>query len=135
VEIPICQICGERRAAVRFSVWRAGRFYERTSVCLDCASVYERLRFGGLGKLGDLTAEAALVKAKEVGIDPKQGCPGCGASLADILTETACGCEMCYSIFYPDIVESIAAVQGWKSHVGKYHPRHAALDKETPSQS
>lgn|GEM_PF-2896175 len=95
-------------------------------MCLDCASIYERLRFGGLGKIGDFVAAATLIRAKEAGIDPRQGCPGCGTPLAQIITEATCGCEMCYAVFYSDLVESIAAVQGWKTHVGKYHPKHAA---------
>ena len=118
-EEPICQLCQARRAAVSFSCWRSGHFLDRTFVCLECAPVFERLSFKSSGRLAKFVASAALEQALSAGIDPSVGCPGCGTTLAQVLTNAAVGCEMCYERFSADLTGAIESLQGWRSHVGK----------------
>lgn len=118
-EVPKCQICQARRATVSYSCWRSGRFLDRTFVCLDCAPTYEKLSLGGSGKLADFVASAVIARAKKAGIDPELGCPGCGKTLSQVITDAAVGCEMCYERFSDDLAEAIKSVQPWGAHVGK----------------
>jgi protein-arginine kinase activator protein McsA len=116
---PVCQLCQAKRATVSFSCWRSGHFLDRTFVCLDCAPTYERLSCEGPGRLAKFVANAAIVRAKAVGIDPEKGCPGCGKTIAMILTDGIAGCEVCYMHFSKDLAGPISSVQPWGAHVGK----------------
>jgi len=119
MEPPICQICQARRATVSFSCWRSGRFLDRTFVCLECAPAVERLTFGGSGRLARFVTAATLHRARAAGIDPSVGCPGCGTTLAQVLTDAAAGCELCYERFSDELAAAIQSIQGWAAHVGK----------------
>jgi protein-arginine kinase activator protein McsA len=116
---PICQLCQARRATVSFSCWRSGRFLDRTFVCLDCAPTYETLTYGGAGKLAKFVASAAVARTIAAGINPEVGCPGCGKTLAEVLTDAAVGCEVCYERFADGLASAIKSLQPWGAHVGK----------------
>lgn len=118
-EDPICQICQSKRATVSFSSWRSGRFLDRTFVCTECAPAFEKLSYGGSGRVAEFVADAALERARMAGIDPSLGCPGCGMTLAQILTDAFAGCGMCYERFAGEMTSAIASMQGWGAHVGK----------------
>lgn len=118
-EGPICQICQAKKATVSFSCWRSGHFLDRTFVCLECAPAYEKLMYGGSGRLAALVASASIERMLAAGIDPASGCPGCGTRLAEVLNHAAVGCEMCYESFFSDLAPAIESIQGWGAHVGK----------------
>ncbi|MEN6372440.1 MAG: hypothetical protein ABFD64_10560 [Armatimonadota bacterium] len=69
--------------------------------------------------MAGLVAGASINRARAAGIDPDIGCPGCGTTLAEVLTNAAVGCEMCYERFSSDLASAIEAIQGWRAHVGK----------------
>lgn len=119
MEEPICQVCQARKATVSYSSRRSGHFLGRTYVCIECAPTFERLFYDCPGGLGNLVANAAIASAKAAGIDPTTGCPGCGMTLAQVLTDAAVGCEICYEHFSSDLDIAIETIQGWKTHVGK----------------
>jgi protein-arginine kinase activator protein McsA len=74
---------------------------------------------GGSGRLAKLVVSAAIDRARAAGIDPTTGCPGCGTTLAQVLTDAAVGCEVCYERFSSDLTAAIETIQGWRAHVGK----------------
>lgn len=116
---PICQVCQFKKATVSYSCWRSGQFLDRTFVCLECAPAFERLTYGGSGRVARFVASAAMERARAAGIDPSRGCAGCGTTLAEVLTEATVGCEMCYERFSSDMAPAIGAIHGWGAHVGK----------------
>ncbi|HOK54075.1 MAG TPA: hypothetical protein PLU88_04450 [Armatimonadota bacterium] len=89
-------------------------------MCLDCAPTFERLFYSSSGRLARLVAAASVDRAKAAGIDPTSGCPGCGLTLAEVLTDAAVGCEICYERFYSDLAGAIESIQEWGAHVGKF---------------
>lgn len=88
-------------------------------MCTECAPAFEKLSFGGKGKVAGFVVNAALERARMAGIDPSRGCPGCGKTLAQVLTDAFAGCEMCYERFSSELSSAIASIQGWGAHVGK----------------
>jgi protein arginine kinase activator len=117
--VGLCRVCGVKDISTSVAIWRGKSEQSRTFVCTKCAEREEKALGFGTVSLARLAHSVAERQARRAGVDPTAGCPACGVSLDQVVTEGLLGCGYCYVRFKDEVEASVRITQGNMRHLGK----------------
>lgn len=125
----LCEKCGVNAATTHIRTLLNGKVYEK-HLCADCAAseAYCDVKVDNITQmLSSMFGDNKPIAGKNNVIR----CDCCGSTFSDIANSGKCGCAMCYSIFYEQLLPYFKKAQyGKNAHVGKV-PDTVAKHKKT----
>jgi protein arginine kinase activator len=117
MELPLCDMCGERLATVYIQVTGAD-VHEEKRLCAECAAEHEldlvpfTLEVSPDGEIDiSLRAATGTDKAAEPQELPDERCSQCGTTSSDVAATGLVGCPQCYDNLAATVAGLVATVQ------------------------
>jgi protein arginine kinase activator len=117
MELPLCDVCGERPATVHIQVIGAD-VHQEMRLCAQCATEYEMdllpftLEVSPDGEIDiSLRHPQSAPGAKRVRELPNERCAGCGTTSSEVAGTGLVGCPECYDDLPATVAGLVATLQ------------------------